>query len=196
MATEPDPDPIRRFASLFERAKQKNERDADNMVVATVGPGGTPSARFVLLKSFDERGFVFFTNAHGRKGRELAENPQVALVMYYPEVGEQVRVEGRVEPVSPEEADRYFATRPRVSQLGAWASHQSETMPSRELLEEQVRQLDQQFAGKPVPRPDHWSGYRVVPDRIEFWRAHVNRLNERLEYRREGTGWKTRLLFP
>jgi len=189
-------EPMQRFAQLHARARQANPRDADNMVVATVGEGGRPSCRNVLLKATDERGFVFFTNTLGRKGRELAQNPNAALLFYYPELGEQVSVEGRVEPVTAAEADAYFATRPRLSQLGAWASEQSEELSSREELEERVRLTDLRHTGQAVPRPPHWSGYRVLPERIEFWRAHVNRLHERVEYRRAGQGWRTRLLNP
>jgi pyridoxamine 5'-phosphate oxidase len=189
-------EPMQRFAQLQARARQANPRDAENMVVATVGEGGHPSCRNVLLKAADERGFVFYTNTLGRKGRELAKNPNAALLFYYPELGEQVSVEGRVEPVTAAEADAYFATRPRLSQLGAWASHQSEELSCREELEARVREADLRYAGQAVPRPAHWSGYRVLPERIEFWRAHVNRLHERVEYRRAGQGWRTRLLNP
>jgi pyridoxamine 5'-phosphate oxidase len=190
------PEPMQRFAELHARAKQSCPRDADNMVVATVGADGRPSCRTVLLKAADPRGFVFYTNTRGRKGRELGLHPHAALLFYYPDLGEQVSVEGPVEPVTAAEADAYFATRPRLSQLGAWASHQSEPLAAREDLEARVRDADALYAGKEVPRPQHWSGFRVLPARIEFWRAHPNRLHDRCEYLREGAGWKTRLLNP
>ena len=190
------PDPFQRFAELHARARETNPRDAENMVVATVGPDGRPSCRTVLLKAADARGFVFFTNTHGRKGRELTQNPHAALLFYYPESGEQISVEGPVEPVTAAEADAYFATRARLSQVGAWASHQSEELSSREELEARVRETEARYAGQAVPRPPHWSGFRVLPERIEFWHAHPNRLHERTEYRRVGDGWRTRLLNP
>jgi pyridoxamine 5'-phosphate oxidase len=190
------PDPVQRFAALFERAKEVIEINPEAMVVATAGADGRPSARFVLLKHFDERGFVFYTNLQSRKGRELHENPRVALCFYWPPLGVQVRVEGPVERVGDAEADAYFGTRDRASQIGAWASPQSEALVSRDDLEARVAEIDARFRGRDVPRPPHWTGLRVVPDRIEFWTSRESRLHERVVYERRGREWVVGLLAP
>jgi pyridoxamine 5'-phosphate oxidase len=166
------------------------------MSLATVGADGAPSVRIVLLKGVDERGFVFYTNLRSRKGRELVAVPKAALCFYWAPLDVQIRIEGSVEAVSDEEADAYFASRARESQIGAWASAQSESLASMDELRERVAEVERRFAGQPVPRPPHWSGRRVRPQRIEFWHAGAFRLHERRVFEREGDGWTMRLLFP
>lgn len=190
------PDPIQRFSDLFERARKAIPVDPNAVVVASVGPDGRPSARVVLLKEFDSRGFVFFTNHESRKGHELLAHPFAALCFYWQPLEEQVRVEGRVEVVSNEEADAYFKSRARGSQVGAWASLQSQRLGSRDELETRVESVERQYAGVDVPRPPHWSGFRVVPDRIEFWHARTSRLHDRHLYLRGPEGWHTQMLYP
>ena len=193
-------EPFQRFAELFARAKGELSRecfpDPNTMSVATVGTDGRPSNRIVLLKAFDERGFVFYTNYEGRKGSELLANPYCALCFHWPPMEIQIRIEGRAEPTSDAEADAYFASRARASQLGAWASDQSRPMTQPGDLERRVAEVAARFEGSSVPRPPHWSGFRVVPDRMEFWRNRASRLHDRNVYEREGDGWRVTALYP
>ena len=189
------------FAGLFSEAKAASgELEPNAMTVATANEDGRPSARTVLLKSFDARGFVFYTHLHSHKGRELAANPHAALLFLWRslrEAGIQVRIEGAVETVADAEADAYFASRPRLSQVGAWASHQSETLGSREEFEARLAQVEKEYAGRDIPRPQGWSGYRVIPDALEFWYGAQFRLHERWRYERDAGGaWGKRMLFP
>ena len=191
-------DPIARFLEAFERAKSREPADPTAMVLATADARGRPSARLVLLKEADARGFVFFTNRHSRKGKELEENPHAALCIHWPVGGEQIRVEGPVAPVPDEESDAYFLTRARGSQIGAWASEQSRPVASREALLARVREIEARFEGMPVPRPPHWGGYRLTPSRIEFWTAGEHRLHDRESYERDAPSapWRLTRLQP
>lgn len=187
------------FAQLFEEAHAAGEPDPTAMTIATASLDARPSARTVLLKAHDARGFVFYTHLDGRKGRELQANPHAALLFHWPRVrdGVQVRVEGAVEIVGDAEADAYFASRPRVSQLGAWASRQSETLESRDDFERRMTQAESEFEGREVPRPLRWTGLRVRPERIEFWYGAQFRLHERWLYESDRAGeWSKRMLFP
>jgi pyridoxamine 5'-phosphate oxidase len=186
------------FADLLAQAKQSIDPEPTAMTVATVGRDGRPAARTVLLKGFDQRGFVFYTNFSSRKGRQLAANPQAALLFHWRHLrdGVQVKIEGTVEPVSAEEADAYFASRPRGSQLGAWASLQSQPLASREQFEKRYADVEKQYDDASVPRPPHWSGFRVVPERIEFWYGAQFRLHERQCYERSNGIWSQVMLYP
>lgn len=190
---------LRTFDILFAEAAAAGEPDPTAMTVATVGAGGRPSARTVLLKAFDARGFVFYTHLDGRKGRELQADPQAALLFHWPRVrdGVQVRIEGGVELVSDAEADAYFASRPRGSQLGAWASKQSETLDARETFEARLAKFEAEFEGREVPRPPRWTGFRVMPHAVEFWYGAQFRLHERWLHERDAGGqWQQRMLYP
>lgn len=166
------------------------------MTLATATANGTPSARIVLLKAYDERGFVFYTNFTSRKGVEMLENPKAALVFYWPPLDKQVRVEGSVSPVTDAEADLYFATRERHRQAGAWASLQSQPLDSRVTLVARVAEIEEQYKGRDIPRPPHWSGMRLTPQRIEFWHQRDARLHEREVFTHTGSGWEHTLLYP
>lgn len=191
-------EPFDEFARWFAEAKASEPRDANAMTVATVSPAGAPAARMILLKGVDERGFVFYTNLDSRKGGEIAANPRVALCFHWKSLLRQVRIEGAAEPVTAAEADAYFATRPRQAQIGAWASDQSRPVASRAVLEARVAETEQRFGDGPVPRPPHWSGYRVIPERLEFWHDRPFRLHDRIEFRRAGPGaaWTKTRLYP
>ena len=195
-ASSVNPDPIARFEEVFARASVSPPMDHTAMSLATSTAAGKPSVRIVLLHGLDARGFVFYTNYEGRKGGELEANPHAALCFYWPWLDEQVRVEGRVTRLSDEESDAYFASRPRGKQVGAWASKQSRPLASREVLVDRVADAEARFAGKDVPRPPYWGGYRIAPERIEFWRAGEFRLHDREVYLREGDGWKIERLYP
>jgi pyridoxamine 5'-phosphate oxidase len=188
-------DPIEIFRALYTEASRVSA-EPDAMVLSTVDDDGQPSGRFVLLKAFDDRGFVFYTNLESRKARALTVNPRASLCAYWPVLGKQVRIEGAVEPVTDAEADVYFASRPRDSQIGAWASKQSLPLLSREALDERVAETQKRFDGGPVPRPPFWSGLRVVPRSIEFWTRDAARLHVRERYERANGGWVKTLLFP
>ena len=187
-------DPIALFSSLFERAARDCE-EPDAMVLSTVDPDGRPSARYVLLKGVDDRGFVFYTNIESRKAKGLAAHPYAALTFYWPPTT-QVRIEGEVEPVSDADADAYFATRPRGSQIGAWASRQSAGLATRAELDARVHEVEVRFKDAVVTRPPFWSGFRVVPRSIEFWTRDPARLHERVVFQRDNGQWTRALLYP
>jgi pyridoxamine 5'-phosphate oxidase len=189
-------DPVALFRAWFAEA-QAAVRQPEGMTLATATPDGRPSARMVLLRGLDARGFVFFTNYESRKGLELAENPRAALVFFWEPLDRQVRVEGRVERLADDESDAYFASRPRGHRLGAWASPQSRTIAERSELEALMHAAEARFEGAEVPRPPYWGGFRVVPDAVEFWQGQLNRLHDRLRYvRTEAGSWRRERLAP
>jgi len=191
-----DRDPIRQFQIWFDDAIAAKLPLPEAMTLATATPDGKPSARMVLLKQVDHAGFVFYTNYRSAKAAQLDSNPWAALVFYWAQLDRQVRVEGSVSKVSPEESREYFRTRPRESQIGAWASEQSEVITGRDVLEQRARELEGLYCDREIDCPEHWGGYRVKPDRIEFWKSRVGRLHDRILYEREDHGWTIRRLAP
>jgi len=192
-----DRNPVELFLRWFKEAVAADLPLPEAMSLATSSTDGRPSARMVLLKQADENGFVFFTNYQSDKGRELDHNPQAALVFFWPQLQRQVRVEGRVELTSPGESDEYFRTRPRESQIGAWASPQSQVIPSRDVLLERVAELERLYQDREIDRPAHWGGYRLRPERIEFWKGRIGRLHDRILYERASDGsWVIKRLAP
>jgi pyridoxamine 5'-phosphate oxidase len=187
--------PITEFHNAIQRAAA-HQVDTAPVTLATATPEGRPSARMVLLRGVDDRGFMFYTNYTSRKAQELNANPHAALCFHWPTLDEQIRVEGRVERTSDEESEAYFAGRPRGSQLGAWASSQSHVLAAREQLEEEYRAVEARFADRTVPRPPFWGGFRIIPTRIEFWYGRPDRLHDRLVYTRDGDGWTIERLYP
>lgn len=194
--SEVSADPFEQFQCWLDDAIQAGIGEPYAMTLATADRSGKPSARMVLLRGLDARGFSFFTHYDSRKGEELADNPRAALVFFWNELHRQVRVEGAISQVSSAESDAYFQTRPRGSQLSAWASRQDHVIAGRSVLEERMRQLEQQHQGQPVPRPPYWGGYRLVPEVIEFWQSRLNRLHDRLRYQRTAGGWRIERLSP
>lgn len=189
-------DPYTRFAEWFAAAQASEVNDPNAMALATATPDARPAVRIVLLKAWDARGFVFYTNLDSRKGGELAVNPHVALLFHWKSQRRQVRIEGAIGAVGEEEADAYFASRGRASKLGAWASDQSRPLADRATFEARFAEVEQRFEGQDVPRPPRWSGFRVTPERIEFWNDRAHRLHERRLFTRSGEGWSEGMLYP
>jgi pyridoxamine 5'-phosphate oxidase len=188
--------PFALFATWMEDARETEPNDPNAMTLATVSAAGQPSARIVLLKDWDQTGFVFYTNTQSSKGEDIAANPSVALLFHWKSRLRQIRIEGQASSVTPDEADAYYATRPRVSRLGAWASDQSRPLTDRAILEGRVAELETRYPGADIPRPPYWSGYRVAPARFEFWQDMPFRLHDRTVFTRDGTAWQQTKLFP
>lgn len=188
--------PFTLFGSWFKDAEQESVGEHNAMTLATVSGSGKPSVRQLLLKEFNKKGFSFFTNLDSRKAKELSKNPNAALLFYWPELHRQVRIDGRVVRVSDKEADAYFATRPRGSQIGAWISKQSSTLKNRATLKKAYSAFEKKFKGKKIPRPPHWGGFRLIPREIEFWSGMPSRLHDRLIFIQVGSRWTSHRLFP
>lgn len=191
-----DPDPFRQFGTWFAEAQAAGIEEANAMTIATASPDGIPSARTVLLKGFGEEGFAFYTNYESQKGRDLLDNPRAALLFYWKELERQVRLTGPIKRMSREETERYFRSRPIGSQIGALVSRQSQVVPSRATLEDEFARLEAEYAGKTVPLPDYWGGFRLRPTSFEFWQGRPNRLHDRLRYRPDAGSWRIERLSP
>lgn len=191
-----DQDPFRQFTEWWIEATRAEIDEVNAMTLSTVSEGGRPAARIVLLKGYDENGFVFFTNYESRKGLDLKLNPYASLLFFWKELERQVRIDGPCEKVPDAESDEYFYSRPEGSRIGAWASPQSQVISSRDVLDQNIIELENRFQGKAVPRPPHWGGYRVRPDQLEFWQGRPSRLHDRILYTREAAGWKIDRLAP
>ncbi|MBS4029435.1 MAG: pyridoxamine 5'-phosphate oxidase [Ignavibacteriales bacterium] len=194
--TDVSPNPFAQFRTWFEDLLYTEPTEPTAMTLATSTKSGSVSVRTVLMKGFDEKGFIFFSNYDSRKGKELTENPQAALLFYWMDLGRQVRIEGRVEKLSREESKRYFHSRPRESQIGAWTSQQSSVIASRKILEEEYTQMQNKFAGKEIPLPPFWGGFSLAPLQFEFWQARPNRLHDRILFTKKNDSWKTERLAP
>ena len=195
--TDVDPNPFKQFKKWFDQALAAQLPEPNAMTLATVSQDGKPRARIVLLKNFNEQGFVFYTNYNSQKSQEIAQNPSAALIFWWAELERQVRIEGNVEKVAESESDEYFYSRPVGSQLGAWASQQSQIIDNREVLEHQLQELEKIYQNQTIPRPPHWGGYRIVPQAIEFWQGRTNRLHDRLYYSLlEDHTWVIKRLSP
>ena len=190
------PNPIDQFRRWFEAALSAHLPEPNAMHISTITAEGRPDGRIVLLKDVSDQGFTFYTNYESNKGQQLINHPFAALTFFYPELERQIRIEGQVEKVSADESDAYFASRPRGSQIGAWVSHQSSIIDNRDVLETRQRELETQFAEKPIPRPPHWGGFRVMPDSLEFWQGRPSRLHDRIRYRKKGAEWVIDRLSP
>jgi len=191
-----DPDPFKQFGTWFTAAVEAGVRDVNAMTLATISPDGQPTGRVVLLKGYGHDGFVFYTNYHSEKGQHLEKNPRAGLVILWKELERQVRIDGVVQKIPREESIRYFHSRPVGSQLGAWVSHQSEVIDARRVLDARLAELTERFAGQEIPLPPHWGGYRVRPDRFEFWQGRPNRLHDRFRYTREDKSWRLERIAP
>jgi pyridoxamine 5'-phosphate oxidase len=188
--------PFDRFREWFDDAQKSNDPCLDSMALATSTRDGHPSVRIVLLKSVSDEGFIFYTNYLSRKSKEIQENPFASLAFYWPTLERQVRIEGKLEKVSTQESDEYFSSRPRGSQIGAWASLQSQVLPDRKVLEDRVKEVTERYIDSSVPRPENWGGYLLRPQTIEFWQGRSDRLHDRERYQRKGTLWEVDRLFP
>ena len=189
-------DPIQQFRSWFNEARKAQVPEPSAMIVSTASPDGKPSARVLLLKDITDKGFVFFTNYNSRKGKEIEKNPYASFTFFWPELERQVRIEGKLRKVKSSASDAYFSSRPRGSQIGAWASPQSEEIPNREVLETQEQKYQESFKGKDIPRPEHWGGYELIPDHLEFWQGRQSRLHDRIVYLLENELWSRKRLAP